>query len=146
MPDGIEEAFALLNDQPASAPAPNSEATSPEVQRLTDALGAAETEKAELKTMYETRAQRKALEGKVVDVDAAMKLLDPAKHLDDEGDVRLPDLFRDYSFLEARSLPPTAPNGGGGPQNGYAMPTMEQAIRSGEPAQINMVFDNVLKR
>lgn len=70
---------------------------------------AARTELADLKTAQ-------ALTGKVVDVGAARKLLDPEKHLTDG----VPDpakLIADYPFLSTVPTTDTAPDGGGGPQN-----------------------------
>ena len=72
----------------------------------------------EARTAAEEKARvagwRADLKGEVRDVNAALKLIDPEKHLDADGNVNLRALLKDYDFLAPVSR--TAP-GGGGPQD-----------------------------
>ncbi|AFZ66075.1 capsid assembly scaffolding protein Gp46 family protein [Deinococcus peraridilitoris] len=66
-----------------------------------------------------TAAERRAaLTGKVVNADAALKLMDPDKHLDAEGNLNVDALLKDHPYLAptTQSAGATAPNGGGGTQ------------------------------
>lgn len=61
-----------------------------------------------------TAAERRAsLTGKVVDPVAALKLLDDAKHLTDDGAVNTDALLADYPFLAPKAGVPVTPGAGG---------------------------------
>src|SRR5690606_2927555 len=49
-----------------------------------------------------TAERRAALTGKVADATAALKLLDPDKHLTEDGQVNVDALLADYSFLATK--------------------------------------------
>lgn len=57
--------------------------------------------------------RRAALTGKVVDPTAALKLLDPEKHLDSDGNVNTEALVADYPFLKAGAVIAPATSGSG---------------------------------
>lgn len=59
--------------------------------------------------------RRAALAGHVVDPAAAIKLLDPEKHLDRDGNVVVEKLLKDFPFLAPQQQPkgPSAPGAGG---------------------------------
>lgn len=95
--DGIAEAFALLNPEPTAATVTTetegAEAQLPaEVSAELDALKA-EREQAQAE-MAQLREQgyRRDLDGKVSDVTLAMRVLDPAKHIDAQGRVNIHEL------------------------------------------------------
>jgi len=145
MTDGIEAAFALLNPQ-TSQEAPAEQAApaepSPEVQGLQSDLEAAKADTAKVREQL----YRQALQGKVSDVDLALKVLDSEKHLDADGNVKIDALTREFEGLLPRgTYHQTAPDGGGGiyPKLGGSL---ESAVRSGSPALINYEFDQQLKR
>lgn len=62
-----------------------------------------------------TLAERKVtLAGKVVDPDAALKLLNPDRHLTQDGAVNVDALLSDFSFLAPTKSVTPAPGGSGG--------------------------------
>lgn len=59
-------------------------------------------------------AERRAdLAGKVIDPAAAIKLLDPDKHLDKDGNVKVEALLKDYPYLAPTQRGASAPGAGG---------------------------------
>ncbi|MDO4263282.1 MAG: hypothetical protein Q4C67_03715 [Deinococcus sp.] len=150
--DGISAAFALLNPQPADSTSASGEGAasatepmppSPEVQALEAERDAAKGEAAQLREQL----HRRDLAGKVSDVDLALKVLDPAKHLDAQGNIRLDVLREEFPGLYPRGvMHPTAPDGGGGSQR---MPDMggglTGAVRTGSLPLINIEFDRALR-
>lgn len=145
MTDGIEAAFALLNPQTAQE-APAEQAAppepSPEVQSLQSDLEAAQAETAKVRQQL----HRQALQGKVSDVDLALKVLDPEKHLDADGNVKIDALTREFEgLLPIGTRYPTALDGGGGTHMSIGG-GLESALLSGSPALINYEFDQQLKR
>lgn len=57
--------------------------------------------------------RRASLAGHVVDPAAAIKLLDPEKHLDKDGNVSVEKLLKDFPFLAPGKPGPSAPGAGG---------------------------------
>lgn len=72
-----------------------------------------QTQVTTLEGAQQTAAREAALEGKVSDVKLAMRVLDPEKHLDADGNVRVDALLADYA-----SLAPTGPTGATAPDAG----------------------------
>lgn len=146
--DGIAAAFALLSPKPATAPdaATATDAApaqpGPDVERLQGELEASRSENAALVE----RQRRTELKGKVSDVDAAMKLLDPEKHLNSDGSVNLDSLRGQYPSLYIQQMTPTAPDGGGGSYFSSAATSLESAVQSGSAPLINYAFGQELKR
>lgn len=61
------------------------------------------------------RAEWKAsLAGKVANADAALKLLDEERHVDDDGNILVDKLLEDYDFLAPKQEGPTPTTGAGG--------------------------------
>lgn len=79
----------------------------------------------EAKEAAEERARlagwRADLKGEVRDVGAALKLIDPEKHLDAEGNVSLKALLKDYPFLAP--VDRVTPGGGGAQEKQAATPS-----------------------
>lgn len=147
--DGIAAAFALLNPEP-QAPADTADGAAPdappapsaEEQRLQGELESARAETARMRE----KIHRDALAGKVSDVNLALKVLDPERHLDADGNLRHDMLWNDFPALIPRGVThPTAPNGGGGFQTGPG-PTLERAVETGSLPLINFAFDQELNR
>ncbi|MDO4246221.1 MAG: hypothetical protein Q4C89_09375 [Deinococcus sp.] len=121
-----------------------------ELQTQLDALKAEkEALAAEVATFKErdTTAERtKLLDGKVSDVQLALRVLDPEKHLNSDGSLKVDALYTDFpSLAPAGVTTPTAPDGGGGSQRTAAgAPTLERAVESGSIADINAAFDAAL--
>jgi len=113
-------------------------------EKLKADLDAANRKAAEAEARV-TAAERKAsLTGRVVNVDAALKLLDPDKHLDDTGSINVDAFLKDHPYLAPtqQSAGPTAPNGGGG-----AQPTgrkfTEADLERMSPGEINANWDRI---
>lgn len=96
---------------------------------------------------YSDHIRRQSLEGKVTDMNAAMKLLDPERHLNSDGTVNVHALYQEFPSLAPSVNVPTAPDGGGGPH--FTGPVgndpEEVARRGGSPTAINSAFDRLLK-
>lgn len=79
----------------------------------------------EAKEAAEERARlagwRADLKGEVRDVGAALKLIDPEKHLDADGNVSLKALLKDYPFLAP--VDRVTPGGGGAQEKQAATPS-----------------------
>lgn len=98
-------------------------------QRAAEAVKAAEA-RAEAAEARATNAERRAqLTGKVADADAALKLLDPEKHIKDDK-VDVDALLTDFPFLKATpdARPGPVPVPGGGAPNAGAL-SMDRLIR-----------------
>ncbi|MHA0043893.1 hypothetical protein [Deinococcus sp. PEB2-63] len=144
MTDGIEAAFALLNPQAPPEVAAEQVTTAepgPEVQALQNDLEAAKAEAAKVRQQL----HRQALQGKVSDVDLALKVLDPEKHLDADGNVKIDALTREFAGLLPAVRYPTSPDGAGGTHPSFTG-GLEGALRSGSPGLINYEFDQQLNR
>ncbi len=76
-----------------------------EVERLKAEKADAEKAVAEAKADAARARQLAALTGKVADAEAALKLLDPDKHLDAKGAVKLDDFLTTYPFLKPAATP-----------------------------------------
>lgn len=98
-------------------------------QRAAEAVKAAEAKAAEAEARAVAAERRAQLTGKVVDADAALKLLDPEKHVKDDN-VDLDALLADFPFLKATpdAKPGPAPVPGGGAPNSGAS-SMNALIR-----------------
>lgn len=80
-----------------------------------------------------TLAERKAaLAGKVVDADAAVKLLNPDKHLDKDGAVDVDAFLSDFSFMSPqRSVTPAPGGSGGAPRAPSPTAQIDALLKSG---------------
>lgn len=98
-------------------------------QRAAEAVKAAEAKAAEAEARAVAAERRAQLTGKVADADAALKLLDPEKHVKDDN-VDLDALLADFPFLKATpdAKPGPAPVPGGGAPNSGAS-SMNALIR-----------------
>ena len=86
-----------------------------EVERLKAEKADAEKRAAEIEARAVAAERKAALtKAKVVDEDAALKLLDPERHLTDDGSVNADALFADYPFLRATPTGPTPATSGSG--------------------------------
>lgn len=131
--------------------APGGEAAAPaqpdyaaEVERLTRERDEARSESGKVKAEHDALVRRTSLEGKVTDLNTAMKVLDPKRHLNKDGSVDVYALYTDFPIL-APSSGPTAPDGGGGAHGFYASTSLESVARGGSPGEINAAFDAELK-
>ncbi|ANC72957.1 phage scaffolding protein [Deinococcus radiodurans] len=121
-----------------------------ELQQQLDAMKAEnETLKTKVSTFEErdTTAERtKLLDGKVSDVQLALRVLDPEKHLNADGTLKTDALYTDFpSLAPAGITTPTAPDGGGGSQRTAAGATsLDRAVQGGSLADINAAFDAAL--
>lgn len=121
-----------------------------ELQAQLDALKAEKDAlAAEVSTFKErdTTAERtKQLDGKVSDVQLALRVLDPEKHLNADGTLKTDALYTDFpSLAPAGVTTPTAPDGGGGSQRTAAGATsLDRAVQGGSLADINAAFDAAL--
>lgn len=121
-----------------------------ELQTQLDALKAEKdalaAEVATFKERDTTAERTKLLDGKVSDVNLALRVLDPAKHLNSDGSLKVDALYADFPTLAPAGITtPTAPDGGGGSQRPAAgAPTLERAVESGSIADINAAFDAAL--
>lgn len=98
-----------------------------------------EAQSAALTAEKTTNERKNALEGKVSNADMALKLLDPAKHVDGDGKVKLESLLADYPALApagiAVSTAPAEPIAGG------RAISLDQALSSNDNSAINAAFD-----
>lgn len=105
----------------------------------------AEAEVQRLTAAAETATRTAALAGKVADPALALKALDPTKHLNEDGTVKVEALLADHPALAPTgTVAATAADGGGGPQGG-GLPTLDTALASGSTTDINAAFDAALK-
>lgn len=89
-----------------------------------------------------TAERRASLTGKVRNADAALKLLDPDKHLTADGQVNVDALLRDFDFLAATPERPVAPTAMGAPnQSGRAF--THEDLKRMTPEQINANWDAI---
>ncbi|WP_288432667.1 hypothetical protein [uncultured Deinococcus sp.] len=150
--DGIAAAFALLNPQPdPSTVAAQSDAATAadpaQVEAAHTELATARTEIEKLKAERRELELRKQLDGKVSDVGAALKLLDPERHVLDSGKVNLNRLWDDFpSLLRPNTTHTTAPNPGGGIHTPYGGGSLERALEHGSTAEVNYAFDYELNK
>lgn len=87
-----------------------------EVERIKAELEDERKAKADLEARA-TRAERKAsLVGKVADAEAALKLVDPDQHLNEDGAVDHEALLETYPFLKPQTNAGPAPIGGANPK------------------------------
>jgi len=85
-----------------------------EAERLKAELADRDKAIAEAKAAAEAAERRAALTGKVADPAAALKLLDPEEHVDEEGNVNVDALLKSYPFLAPQQSGPTPTRSGGG--------------------------------
>lgn len=83
-------------------------------ERVKAEKAAAEKRAEEAEARAVAAERRAALAGKVSDPEAALKLLDPDKHLDASGNVNTTALLKSYPFLAPNYQPTTASGGAGG--------------------------------
>lgn len=127
-----------------TAAAPSQPDYAAEVERLTRERDEARAEGSKAKAEHAAFVQRTQLEGKVTDLNTAMKVLDPERHLNEDGSVNVYALYTDFPIL-APSFGPTAPDGGGGTHSSYINTGLESVARTGSPGEINAAFDAELK-
>lgn len=124
----------------AAAPAPS------EQERLTDELNQKTADYDALQKNYDTLLRRTSMDGKVADMNLALKVLDPARHLHEDGTVNVQALYADFPLLTPTELRlPTAPSGGGGPQFTHVATDLDAAASTGNPTAINSALDALLK-
>ncbi|AFZ67565.1 hypothetical protein [Deinococcus peraridilitoris] len=86
-----------------------------------------------------------SLTGKVVDVDAALKLLG-TEHLAEDGTPKVDAFLERYPFLAASpAAAPTAPGGGGGSQGTGGKKYTQADLDRMTPAEINANWDAIQK-
>lgn len=113
---------------------------------LEQQLAEARAENERLKGEQTTAQRRAALDGKVANVDLALRALDPAKHLDKDGNVKVEALLADFPQLSTTAATAaTAPDGGGGTQSAAGTLDLDAAVNSKDTAAINAAFDEALK-
>lgn len=103
----------------------------------------ADIEKAlEAERAARTSAERRAsLTGKVIDPEAALKLLNPETHLDEDGNVNVEALLETHPFLApTKTHAPATPGASGLPPNRAL--TLEK-IQAMSPDEINANWDAV---
>lgn len=86
-----------------------------EVERVKAEKADLEKKAADAEARAIAAERRAALTGKVADASAALKLLDPEKHLDSDGNVNTEALLTDYPFLKP-TTPGATPIGGANPR------------------------------
>lgn len=136
-----DDAVAEADRAKARAKELESTMTEAEKAALEKRAADAEAEVQRLKTEQETSTRKAALTDKVADADLALKILDPAKHLNPDGSVKIDALLADHPILTPTV---TSPDGGGGKQGG-GVPALDTALASGSTGDINAAFDAALK-
>lgn len=95
--------------------------------QTTEALAAAQAERDAARAEVEQLKLEKELTGKVLDPDAAIKLMGSSYRKDD-GSLDVDGFLEKHPYMRPAATP-TAPNGGGGPQTGTGKDAQIQQVQ-----------------